>query len=180
MCAAYTWQKRWFILYYHRLYIMHTCLTIRGRPLKSAFCSRSYVWPTLLAAVHTYDRLLDCSSLSQVVYRGIGNGSNQCARRIHDKKVDVLSLSMHHAHLSNYTREVAQVCLLLPTICMTSNFSNRSYIWPVSAFCSQSLLSHCYHPPKMTSKMTPTQTWPVRACSCREQSLKLKSDKIYW
>ena len=47
------------VVYYHCLYIMHTCLTIRGRSLKSAFYSRSYVWPALLATGHTYDRLLD-------------------------------------------------------------------------------------------------------------------------
>ncbi len=46
------------VVYYHCLYIMHTCLTIRGRPLNSAFCSRSYVLPALLAAGPTYDRLL--------------------------------------------------------------------------------------------------------------------------
>ena len=32
-----------------------------GRSLKFALCSRLYVWPALLAAGHTYGRLLDCS-----------------------------------------------------------------------------------------------------------------------
>ena len=45
----------------------------------------------------------------QVVYRSIGNGCNRCAWRILDIKGGLLSLSIHHAHLSNYTGEVAQV-----------------------------------------------------------------------
>jgi hypothetical protein len=60
----------------------------------------------------------------------IGNGFNRCARRIHDIKGGLLSLSIHHAHLSNYMGEVAQVCLLQPVILvhMTGTFSSRSYI----------------------------------------------------
>jgi hypothetical protein len=65
---------------------------------------------------------------SRVVYRSIGNGFNRCAWRIHDITGGLLPFSIHHAHLSNYTREAAQVCLLQPVICMTDTFSRRSYI----------------------------------------------------
>jgi hypothetical protein len=64
----------------------------------------------------------------RVVYRRIGNGFNRCAWRIGDIKGGLLPLSIHHAHLSNYTGEVAQVCLLQPVICMTGTFSSWSYI----------------------------------------------------
>ena len=69
-----------------------------------------------------------------MLYRSIGNGFNRCAWRIHDIKGGLLPLSIHYAHLSNYTMEVAQVCLLQPVICMTGTFSSQSYmyIWPAA------------------------------------------------
>ena len=89
--------------------------------------------PTLTKArersyVLQYDRNRDLES--RVVYRSIGNGFNLlvCAWRIHVIKGGLLPLSIYHAHLSNYTGGVAQVCLLQPVICMTNTFSSRLYI----------------------------------------------------
>ena len=50
-------------------------------------------------------------------------------------KHGLLPSSIYRAHLSNYTGEVAQVCLLQPVICMTDTFSRRSYIWPIASCC---------------------------------------------
>ena len=64
---------------------------------------------------HMYDQNRDFGAPSGV-YGSIGNGFNRCAWRIHDIKGGLLTLSVHHAHLSNYTGEVAQVCHLQPVI----------------------------------------------------------------